>query len=513
MTPMMKLYRSFAILAAVLLPASLAGQDLRDHASLELNRAQALWMSSTNPAGLAFHAPDAFNLVDISYSAEGGPYRTLQTGEKESNLRFDTQGALKIGKVQLWGRFRYDNITEDGSSFNTLLSNPYDDRFMYTAADTVEGKWKKQSYEMQFKAAVPIGDALSAGIHVCYTDRVAAGQIDPRAESYHYSVKVRPAFAIKAGSSKIGISGLYSNTFERSTPSISNSQETQKVFMLLGLGNFVGDQVGGSGLSTMYFRCDSWGAGLQYAYDNGWQLLAEAAWTRHGTRITESATQPKPHGDTSQDELEASIAAVFGSGTLHKAGLNFHGTRTTGTQHTVLWNTESGEWNIRHSLDQCLLSEASAVLSWDSWVRQEDSYSWHFRGDLGLDMAKDTYALPYSEFSYRNISAGLTAGRRFAFKRSSLLLETRMKGIKNLSATYSYSGHRSDAATVRVWYPHDIAVLGADALKAGLSAEYALPVGKGVSLAFCADGSYLFAAATLGPLHRWAAAGAIKLYF
>jgi hypothetical protein len=56
-------------------------------------------------------------------------------------------------------------------------------------------------------------------------------------------------------------------------------------------------------------------------------------------------------------------------------------------------------------------------------------------------------------------------------------------------------------------------VLGADALKAGLSAEYALPVGKGVSLALCAGGSYLFAAATLGPLHRWAATGAIKLYF
>ena len=139
----------------LLLPAVLSAQGAGDRARLLLNRNDALWLGSDNAAGLAFSAPAPFNIVDVGYSYGTGDHRLMQTGTSVDVLDFDTQGVLRVGKVQLWGRFRYDNTSDRGSSFNTLLYDPYDERFMYTAADTVAGHWKKQSYLMQFKAALP----------------------------------------------------------------------------------------------------------------------------------------------------------------------------------------------------------------------------------------------------------------------------------------------------------------------------------------------------------------------
>lgn len=499
------------LLAMLSLPLVLQASEPRDKAWLLLNTTRSPWMESSNAAGLARSAPVAFNLVDAGYSYETGDYRRMQSGQTSGVMSFDTQGALKVGKVQLWGRFRYDNTDERGSSFNTLLYDPYDERFAYTAADTVAGQWKKQSYQMQFKAAVPLGNSFAAGVHVQYTDRIAAGQIDPRAESFHYSVNVKPGLTWHPGHSTIGINGLYSNTFERSTPSISNSQETQKVFLLKGLGNWVGEQVGGSGLSTMYFRCNTWGGGLQYSYEDGWKLIASAEYARHDTRIRESATQPKPHGSTLKQDYDAGVTAIWGGNVLHKLALSSSYAVTRGIEPTTQWNKETGEWEVTFSAEQLKLSTGSTSLSYDAFISEGDSYSWHFSGTAGIQMKKDSYALPESHFNYANalIEAGVERSLRFV-NGSTLLLGGKLGAVKNFSSEYTYNGHRAATAPVQVLYPHDLSILAADRASAGLGAEYAFPAGKGLMLAFCAEGNFLISSVQK---NRTALSGAVRLYF
>ena len=505
----MKRFLPFLLLTLPCL--GVAAQGAGDRAHLLLNTTRALWLDSANAAGLSVSAPGAFNLVDAGYTYETGSYRRMQTGTTVGVFDFDTQGALKVGKVQLWGRFRYDNTNDRGSSFNTLLYDPYDERFMYTAADTVAGQWKKQSYEMQFKAAIPLGECFAAGVHVDYTDRIAAGQIDPRAESYHYSVTVRPGLVWKAGASTIGVNGLYSNTFERSTPSISNSQETQKVYLLRGLGNWVGEQVGGGGLSTMYFRCNSWGGGLQYAYDGSLRLLAEAGYAIHSTEIHESATQPKPHGDTRRQEFSTDVKAIFGGKVMHKAGLSSDVAITTGIEPTTQWNKDKGEWEITYSAEQCTLVSWNGMLSYDAFILDGDSYTWHFSTEAGLDAKQDSYAVPASHFEYLNAVLNVGAERSLSLiKGASLLLGGRLSFVKNLGGSYEYSGHRAGTAPVRDFYPHDLSILSADRLNARLEAEYAFPVGKELKLAFCGEASVLFASCKKD---RTTLLGAVRLYF
>lgn len=495
----------------ILLSFAVCAQESKDRSWTGLNEATTLWASSGNAAGLAFAPYKEFNTLHASYGWQNGEWRPMQTGSTVSDIQFDTRGARQIGKVQLWGRFSYDNVNDRGSSFNTLLFDPFDERFLYTAADTVSGQWKKQSYDMQVKAALPLGEHWSAGIDVRYTDRIAAAQIDPRAESYNYSVVVKPGAVWQAGHSLIGLNGLYSNTFERSTPSISNTQEVQKVYLLRGLGNWVGDQVGSSGLSTMYFRCNTWGAALQYAFRSDWQLFAELSFENHYTRTTESATQPKPHGNTLQRRLGLELAALWGTEFLHKASLDARTRLTTGTEVTALWNTSSGEWEIMNELDQCHLSTTSIDLLYDCYVKDARAYKWHLRGGLGGELVRDSYTSPYSEFRYSLLSATITAEYKFVIGRGTLLAGSTVKGYKNLGdSRYAYNGHRTGTAPVRDLFPHNLAVFSADRIQGSLSAEYAFPVSKSMNLAFCAECTAVSAA---GPLRRISALAAVKLYF
>ena len=91
---------------------------------------------------------------------------------------------------------------------------------------------------------------------------------------------------------------------------------------------------------------------------------------------------------------------------------------------------------------------------------------------------------------------------------------------KNLSGSYEYNGHRAVNAPARDLYPHNLAVLAADWIKAGLKGEYAFPVGQDVNLAFCAEAAWLGArpagrsgAADTGNLNRLYTLAAVKLYF
>ena len=498
----------------LLISFALQAQGTRDRAWLELNDATTLWASSFNAAGLAASPYKEFNTLSASYGAEGGDWRRMQTGTGVSGLKFDTQGARRIGQIQVWGRFNYSNSDDRGSSFNTLLYNPYDERFLYNVADTVAGQWKRQCYDMQFKLAAPLGDKFAAGLHVKYTDKIAAGQIDPRAESYNYCVDVRPGLVWMAAGSTIGLSGVYSNTFERSTPSISNSQQIQKVFIMRGLGNWVGDQVGGSGLSTMYYRCNSWGAALEYAWEGSWKLFSELSWINHGTRISESATQPKLHGNTRQDEFKLNVTALFGGReTLHRLCLDGSMVQTKGIEPTVLWNTAEGIWEVQNELMQCSFNTLEAFVAYDGYRLSGESYSWHWAGALGFEGKNDSYATPSSVFSYGNICARAAADTRIPAGKGSVSLGLGLEGVKNLSAGYSYSGHRSGTAPVRDLYPHNLAVLSASRAGASLKAEWAFPMADGLSLAVSAEGSGVLAFSSIGLLRRLGALGAVILYF
>lgn len=155
-----------------------------------LNKEKALWLESGNSALMETSGKRTDNTAGLSYGFITGDHHLFQEPQSSHNVRFNTAGYATIGKIKLWGQFSYDNITDSGTRYNTLVYAPHDERFIYNVADTTLSDWKKQSYDMEFKMSAPLSQRLSGGLHIKYRDRIAAKQQDPRSESTVYEAEV-----------------------------------------------------------------------------------------------------------------------------------------------------------------------------------------------------------------------------------------------------------------------------------------------------------------------------------
>ena len=501
-------------LSLTLLPFQAGAQGhLNDNAALELNKADNLWISSDNAAGLLFQPVGAYNVVSLDYSYDSGSFHRKQSGSSLRDVNFDTQGALKVGKFQLWGRFAYNNIADNGTQFNTLLYDPFDERTIYNVADTVSSNWRKQSYEMEVKAAFPLlSDKLAAGLHVIYSDKLSAKQKDPRSESFRYYITLKPSLTLKTGKHVFGVNGYYSNNFERVIPTLSNSSETQPVYVLRGLGNYVDETVGSSGLSIMYYKCNTFGSAIQYNLDGPVRILAEVGFLSHSTNVRQSSTQPLKMGSTSKSDLTGSVRTLFGNGNgnLNKVTVSFSDIKTDGTEYTSVWDKGTGEWEVRSQAVMSAYSTLTASVMYDRYILEDNSFKWNYHAGLSWIDKSDEYMLPHSSFSYDNILVDASVFSRFVIGKSSLLTGICASYNLNLSGDYSYAGSHPSSPLVRDWYPHDINILTSDYYKAGLKADYCFPLKGKINLSVSGDASYLYVDASLD---RFCIRGAVALIF
>lgn len=499
---------AFALLPAV---AAAQGQPYPGEAALTRLTSEHLWLSTPNAAALSSNPVGDFNILDVRGRYSGGDFRRAQTGRHISGADFSTEGAKRVGKVSLDGEFIYSNTSDRGAAFNTLLYDPYDERFLYTAADTTASTWKRQSYTMGVRAGMPVvTDHLWAGLAVSYADKIAAKQQDPRAESYHYTVKVVPSAVVSTGIGRFGANVSLSRTFERSTPSLSNSQVIQRVFMLRGLGNYVEDYVGASSLSTMYFRSKAHGAGIQYWGAVGrTELLADLQWERHSTTIKENATSPRSHGTTSVNDLSLSVSAVSRGTLVSIAALDLSGRMTSGTEHTTIWDTEANGYVTRSKIRQYSSARYEGSMSYTLRKPQGSSYIWDVAGSVKIDGEDDSYHLPKSNLSWWNALASVEGTCNLALPHSSVLLHLGFRHNFNLDGDYSYSGVRTGSPVVEGLYRHDLGIMSSDWTGADFKAAWERPVRSGMTVSLYACAAYV----TAGSRDRLATAGGVALYF
>lgn len=507
-----------------------------------LAKVKTLWLDSGNAAGLGTAPFLVFDSADFSFDWQGGSFHQYQAPDDALRLGFDTQGSESVGKYFVWGHFNYGNSTDRGTRYNTLLYNPFDERMIYNVADTTLSDFKRQSYEMEFKLSVPLGKRLYSGLHVSYCDRISAKQQDPRSESVSYELLVAPSLALKLRKfSTLGLDLGYARMQERANPSLSNTNQMQNVFVLKGLGNFVEDFIGSSGLRTMYYSSDSFRAGLQYALEGDIKLFTEARYGLHLTNLREDASQPKEIGLSTMNVLNMNSKMLFASeGVLHKLAINGLYRNTSGTEYASKAVPSVG-WQVVSKAVMSKYSTASAGLSYEAFfseglvsedsvregserdasvsgglereglvsedsvregsvtdalvsegtVREAGSYRWRFGASLDFWSKNDSYVSPVSGFEYSGIGVGISAGRQFFFKASSLTLGLEAGADKSLSGSYSYQGARAESRPVKEWYPHDLAVLSSDRIRAGFKGDYIQGIRHGMSLGISLQLSYL----------------------
>lgn len=166
-------------------------------AGIEIDAARALWMESSNAAGMSITPLNKYSIVGLGYSSSDGDFKMTQQGENEKTVGFSTNGATNIGKTYLWGGFEYGNITQKDTRFVTNIFDPFRD-MPYYVADSVASKLKKQSYDLNVKVAFPqMWDFLTAGCDLRYFTNTGAKQRDPRSVTYYMTVAATPSFVFE----------------------------------------------------------------------------------------------------------------------------------------------------------------------------------------------------------------------------------------------------------------------------------------------------------------------------
>lgn len=466
-------------------------------ASIEYTQAKSLWFNTNNAAGLGITPLSNYSEVSAKYVFDKGEYKLQQQGKTENDIQFNANGALKLGGISLWGNFTFSNITTKDSRFNTMQFETLRE-MPYYVADPVSSDWKKQLYDLSLKAASPIyWDFLSAGCELDYTSKTGAKQNDPRSTTYDYNISARPGLLFKLNSKNyIGVNGLYENMFERTTPTNSNSQLSQPVFVMRGLGNYSPGVVGGlGGISTFYYKSNKVGGAVQYGYHGNVNLLLDLKYHYKVEDAFQAPSKPQRMGSTVQNFMNGNLQVLVNGHYTNKVTLDYFEKLTDGIEYIqVIDNTyEVQQWVTIEKYIRSNYAYKGASLKYDLFSGNEKEYSWRAGVNGEYSDIAEVYYLPKSEFSAENIYASVFAKKNISLKaNSSFLLGCNVGYNSNLGGKFVYTGADPNSAVVEEFYKKDLAYLTADYYRAGLSINYSVAVKNSSNAVFVSgDCQYL----------------------
>lgn len=482
---------------------------------IEITKEKSLWFNTNNAAGLSLTPLNNFNEVSAKYIHNEGNFRLQQEGRREENICFNTNGALQLDGISLWGDFNFSNINTYDSRFNTMVINPLRD-MPYYVADPVASRWKQQHYNLSVKAASPIfWNRIGFGCEADYTSQTGAKQNDPRANSYYYDIKIRPGFIVKLTDQHIiGVNASYENMFERSAPKNSNIQVDQPVFIMRGLGNYTPGMVGGD-IGIFYYKSNKVGGAFQYGYHGDVELLLDAKYHYKVEDAYQAPTKPQRMGSTVQNFINGNVQLLFNGDFTNKVTLDYVSKNTDGIEFVqVLDNSfDVNRWITiaQHVRSKYKLTAASA--KYDLFRNNDRGYSWKAGFNAEYTKTDDEYILPKSAFQAENFYAAVNATKNFNVGTlSSLLVGLNLGYNTNIDGMYEYNGADPTSAVVEELYKRDLEFLTSDYVRAGLDISYSIGLSK-KSVAVFLRGSCQYLKPTEGSLDRVQAVGTVGLTF
>lgn len=433
-------------------------QGVTSPATSEVNLRGALWWDTDNSAALALRPIGLYGDLFGVYTRDDGDLRRSTEAGSSDIFSVKTSGGSKVGRTILWGEFSISDIFEREVKHNALCYEIPED-MPYFLADTVaSSRWNKQDYSMRARISSPVfWDRLSFGVDLSYTDRVAAKQRDPRAQSKLYSLSLTPSVAWKIDSRNIlGLSGSYGQGFERSEPSNREHNFNQGVFITRGLGMGAAGTVGGLyGLGTFYYKRKSYGAGVQYGFSSGsFDLLAEAKLNKRDVDVFEQPTMPRRRGSTESTVIEGALKLLWGESGANKLTLDGMYRTTDGLEHQQQYvnETRNQRWEtiVSNNMSSYDRTSVSAGYSHLFGAGKPEGYSAKAGARAAWDNEDDSYH-PTSKWNWSGVSGEVNGGVQLCKGKSALLAEASLLYNKNLSGEYVFGGPADNAPVCKIY--------------------------------------------------------------
>jgi len=419
-------------------------------ASIEVLKAGSLWMDTYNGAGLVLDNLSYYSDLRFTYDYKKGDYKLNRDGDTERNIGVSSEGGLKLGGGYVWGSFSYGNQAQRGTLFNTtMLDNQR--RMPYYVVDNKLSDWMKQSYDLSMKVATkPLWESLVLGAQADYSTKVGAKQMDPRSETYYYTINVKPSAVVLIGNHKIGLNLEYQNLVQESTTTNSDGQVNQDVFVLRGLGNGYEATVGGlQSLGMFVYDGNTLGGGLQYSYSvNDYKFLIYGNYKYGMEDVISSPTKPKKEGTVKNNDFEAKAIAVKAGENLQRLELSYIDNKTDGIEYVQeldnSYNVQS--WIVLYKSIRSSYKEQIASFKYDFFRGADHDYTWRAGVSAQYKLNDDIYYLPESTEMLKNLFLGINGKYNFSVgKNSKILIGANLIYKNNLDGEYNYGGVFEDS--------------------------------------------------------------------
>lgn len=447
-------------------------EKINSPAGFEFMKKGELWRQSSNAAGLWLDNPAEYTELAAGYKVSSGNFHRPQQGKRENDLVFSAEGAVRLKKYYLWGKFDYSRDATKEAVYNASIIDPYRD-MPYYVADTNPSNWNKQHYTLQFKAATPAFGPVSFGVEGTYKASIGSKQRDIRVDSRFYTIEVKPGIVYTIDrNNHIGANFQYYNTKEHSGMSNVNVYVDQDYYEMYGLGS--ARKGLGWGRSTSY-NGNGLGGGLQYYHNGAVRILLSANYLKRVEDVQVDGSSPRDDG-TVREETWTSKIALFRKGEkyAHSLNIQYLHKKMDGIEYVTLLNDSTGWESLRSDIaSQYSTRRLSADYTLFSNRNQE--YDWYAGVDIMYEKEEDEYLLPRSTWGYENMRFGISGKKNFALSghlMKRLLIGADLHYNKNLSGSYRYNGPHPDYIVVTDFQQTDLNSLSCDFYSYGLSAVY-----------------------------------------
>lgn len=448
---------------------------------MEQLKAQRLWAQSQNAAGMVFDDTSNYSTLEVNYNRESGDFHRPQDGRKVSNLDVTTEGFVNLGNALVWGSFAFTDNNQKDAGYNASITDPY--RGMpYYVADSHQSDWRKQFYNLKFRASTPLmGSRWAIGLEGTYKASIAAKQRDPRADTRFYTLELVPGVTYRMNDNhRLGLSLKYTSLKEDSRMENKNSYVDQDYYILYGLG--VAIKGIGEGRTANYYG-DRWGAALQYNYSAaGLNLLVEAAYDIKSEVVEQNFTTPKKDAGVKDKTASLSLTAYKrGDAYSHWLKAGYVNRHIDGIQY-LSQRDESEEqqgWIELHRNIRSTYRTDKASLHYALSKNRGTEYAWKVEAEATYLKQDDEYLLPHSVKNHENLL--LTLGGKYNMVCSErlnrrLLWDVQVGYNANLSGEYLYGGTYADYITVTELETNDLRFLTTDYWAAKASLTYSQQV-------------------------------------
>lgn len=466
----------------LLMSVSSWGQDkINTPAAFEKMKDRSLWQKTSNAAGLQLDDPIDYTEIGVAFQSYEGSFHRPQEGESGNSLNFNAEGAVFVGKVYAWGKFKYDRQTIKDAGFNASIIDPF--RGMpYMVADTNKSEWRNQVYDMSFKVSTPkYFDKLSLGIEGGYKAISGAKQRDPRTENYFYTFHLKPGAVYSVNDQHhIGVNLDYFNLKEISEMSNVNTYYDQIYYKMYGLGMSV--QGVGSGRATDY-NGNSIGGSIQYGYKGNVNLLFSTDYAYRVEDVIIDGTYPRDEASVKDKMWNTKLQLYTTKGRLtHLLTFNYINQHMDGIEAVTKFENDIYSYTTLYKDIRSQYKTQTATLDYDVTIDREKEYDWKFGVGVKYINKEDAYLIPRSEKTSENLAFQGRAKKNFALSNNALmkrlLIGADYSYSKNLSGRYDYNGSNPQYIVVREFEQIDSNYLNSSYWSIGASATYSQKINK-----------------------------------